>query len=359
MPKLYYAITNHGFGHATRSAAIAATIRQQCPEVDLVMVTTAPDWLLQSYLPEPFTQRSVALDVGVLQADSLTMDKPGTLAQLQQIQAQQQALVAQEAGFIRDQGIALVLADIPPLASAIAAAAGVPCWMISNFGWDFIYRPWADELPGFGAIADWIAELFGKCDRLFRLPFHEPMSAFPQVEDVGLTGGNPRYDLSLLRQTFAIDTPPERTVLLTFGGLGLAQIPYDTLKHFPDWCFLTFDRQAPDLPNLRRITDRRYRPVDVMPLCSRILSKPGYSTFAEACRLGIPLVTLPRQDFAEALYLLAELQAHFPHQILDPAQFFSGTWDFLHTAPTPPQQPHPPATNGNHTIATAVANFLS
>ncbi|MEO1347383.1 MAG: glycosyl transferase [Cyanobacteria bacterium J06635_15] len=352
---LYVSITNHGFGHATRATSVAATVKALCPEIPIVLATTAPHWLLSSYLEGPFIHHSVALDVGVLQRDSLMMDKSATLAKLQQIRQQSSALIQQEQAFLRQHQVGLVLADIPPLATAIAEAAEIPCWMMSNFGWDFIYRPWGGE---FIAVADWIAGCFQRCDRLFRLPFHEDMAAFPEVMDVGLTGGTPRYDLAELRSRFAITTPPERTILLTFGGLGLQKIPYDTLDQFPDWQFISFDKNAPNLSNLRTITARHYRPVDFMPLCSRVVSKPGFSTFSEACRLGIPIVTLTREGFAEADLLLDGIQRYANHQILGVERFFEGDWSFLNEAILPPQQSDRLATNGNQTIARAVVDFL-
>ncbi|MBF2074719.1 MAG: glycosyl transferase [Synechococcales cyanobacterium C42_A2020_086] len=354
-PSLYVAITNHGFGHATRTASVVAEIQRLCPDILIALVTTAPRWLLESYLDGDFIHRHAVLDIGVIQSDSLSMDKAATLDKLQQLRQQEQRLVAGEANFIRQNRMKLVLADIPPMASAIAHAADVPCWMLSNFGWDFIYRPWGGE---FVEIADWIAERFGQCDHLFRLPFHEPMSAFPQVTDVGLTGGSPRYDLVDLRSTFHLTAPRERTILMTFGGLGLEQIPYANLERFPDWQFITFDRNAPNLPNLVNIHDSRYRPVDVMPLCGRVMSKPGYSTFAEACRLEVPIISMTRADFAEAAILLAGMQDHNPHQILQPEEFFQGSWDFLHHPPLPPRTSQPVAKDGNEAIARAVVEYL-
>jgi hypothetical protein len=174
-PILYVAITNHGFGHATRTASVAATIQQLCPDILLIMVTTAPRWLLESYITGDFIHRPRAFDIGVIQADSLTMDKAATLEKLQQIRTQQRSLVAGEVNFIRQNRVGLILADIPPLAAVIGKTAGIPCWMMSNFGWDFIYQAWDDE---FGEIADWIGDCYSQCDRLFRLPFHEPMSSF-------------------------------------------------------------------------------------------------------------------------------------------------------------------------------------
>jgi hypothetical protein len=372
-PIIYAAITNHGFGHATRMAAVLAEIQRRCPSVLLFVVTTAPRWLLESYLPGEFIQRPRTLDVGVIQRDGITMDKAATLAQLQAIKSRQTQIIAGEVNFIHQNRVQLVLADIPPLAATIAHQAQVPGWMISNFGWDFIYRAWGGP---FTEIADWMGDCFSRCDRLFRLPFHEPMAAFPQITDVGLTGGSPRHSPDQLRQAFAIETAPDQTVLLTFGGLGLQQIPYGNLAHFPQWQFITFDAQAPDLPNLCKVTDHAYRPVDFMPLCDRIISKPGYGTFSEACRLGTGIVTITREGFAETPLLLQGIPALVPHRILAPDAFFQGDWQFLREPLIPPHRTAPTSdstidqTNGalaletiggdgNATIAQGVVEYLT
>jgi hypothetical protein len=354
-PILYVAITNHGFGHATRTAAVVAEIQKRCPDILIILVTTAPRWLLESYIPGNFIHRPRAYDVGVLQRDSITMDKPATLEKLKDIKAHQRSLIAGEVNFIRQNRVGLVLADIPPLAAAIAHAADIPCWMMSNFGWDFIYRAWGGDCV---EIADWIAECFSKCDRLFRLPFHESMSAFPNITDVGLTGGKPHYAVEELRTQFNLTAPTERTVLLTFGGLGLDQIPYHNLANFPDCQFITFDQQAPALPNLLKITDRHYRPVDVMPLCDRVVSKPGYGTFSEACRLEIPIVSVTRDDFAESPVLLDGIQNHAHHLILSPDDFFRSDWSFLHQPMQPPRKVERVAKDGNEAIAQAVIDYV-
>jgi len=66
-PILYIAITNHGFGHATRTAAVAATIQKLCPDILLMIVSTAPRWLLESYIQGDFIHRPRGFDVGVVQ----------------------------------------------------------------------------------------------------------------------------------------------------------------------------------------------------------------------------------------------------------------------------------------------------
>lgn len=357
MSVLYVAITNHGFGHATRLAAVVAVIQKLYPSIQIIVATSAPRWLLESYIPGNFVYHPCALDVGVVQSDSLTMDKATTLAQLRQIRAQTSARVAAEADFIRQHQVGLILADIPPLATLVAEAAGIPCWMSSNFGWDFIYRDWGGE---FVEMADWIGDCFSRCDQLFRLPFYESMSRFPVITDVGLTGGTPRYDVQELKDKFGLCVERDRTVLLTFGGLGLDQIPYGNLIHFPDWQFIIFDPKAPDLPNVVKINRNLYphRPVDFMPLCGRIVSKPGYGTFAEACRVGVPIVSVTRDNFAEAAVLIEGIQNYAQHQVLTPDELMQGNWDFLHQAPQSPRQSKLLALDGNEVIAHAVGQYF-
>lgn len=354
-PILYIAITNHGFGHAVRAASVAAEIQRINPEILLILVTTAPRWLLESYIEGDFIHRPRAFDVGVIQSDSLNMDKNATWEKLREIQKNEKSIVAGEVNFIRQNRVSLMLADIPPLAPVIAKAAGIPCWMLSNFGWDFIYADWGGE---FIEIANWIGECFSKCDRLFRLPLHETMSAFPVIEDVGLTGGKPRYSCEEIRAKFKLTAPKEKTILLSFGGLGLQEIPYHNVSQFPDWQFISFDREIPDLPNLIQISDRHYRPVDFMPVCGRVISKPGYSTFAEALRLDIPLVSLTREGFAESPLLLEGIQNYGYHQIIKPSEFFQANWEFLHQPIQPPRLSQQLPKNGTETIAQQVVQYF-
>ncbi|MEB3277736.1 MAG: glycosyl transferase [Lyngbya sp.] len=366
-PTFYIAITNHGFGHAVRAASVAAQIQQLCPDSLLILVTTAPRWLLESYIEGDFILRPRAFDVGVIQPDSLTMDKAATLEKLQEIRKNQNSIIAGEVNFIRQNRVDLVFADIPPLAASIAKIAGIPGYMMGNFGWDFIYRDWGGK---FIEIADWVGDCFSQCDRLFRLPFHEEMSAFPNIIDVGLTGGNPRYDLDTLKEYFKINTAPEKTILLTFGGLSLARIPYENLQYLSDFTFITFDKKAPEVPNLVAVSTQKnqvksstdythIRPVDFMPICGKVVSKPGFSTYSEAMRLNIPIVSLSRDGFAEAQLLLTGLQNYSYHQILSSAEFFESNWEFLKQPLNPPRLSDTLDKTGSETIAKMLINAVT
>ncbi|MEA5511395.1 glycosyl transferase [Crocosphaera sp. UHCC 0190] len=354
-PILYLAATGHGFGHAVRISTVAAAIQKLNPEILLILATTAPRWLLESYIPGDFIYRPRAFDVGVIQSDSFKMDKPATLEKMQEIYKKRNALIAGEVNFIKTNKVNLILADIPPLMAPIAKLAGIPCWMMSNFGWDFIYQAWGEE---FDDIVTWIKDCYQQCDRLFRLPMAEPMNAFNSIIDVGLTGGTPRYSPEELKTNFKLNVAQDKTILLTFGGLGLDQIPYQNLAQFSDWQFITFDRQAPDLPNIIKISEPLLRPVDFMPICGRVISKPGFSTFSETMRLDFPIVSLTRDDFAEAALLLEGIENYADHQIINTETFYQGNWEFLNQSPHPPKIGKILRKDGAEMIAQAVVDFF-
>ena len=328
MPTLYVAITNHGFGHATRTAAVLADLQKRSPDIKLIIATTAPLWLLEEYLEGDFVYHERRFDVGVIQIDSLQTDREATLAAWEKIDEQKSHLIAAEVKFLQEQKVDLIFGDIPPMVVEIAKAARIPCWMAGNFGWDFIYRDWGGQ---YAELADRLSEIYSHCDRLFRLPFAEPMQSFPNIQDVGLTGATPKYAPEYLRQKFNLDSD-RPTALLTFGGLSLEAIPYQNLVKFADWQFITFDRQAPDFPNLVKANadpSDRLRPVDLMVVCDRLVTKPGYGTLAEALRVGIPVVCLTREGFLEAETLIAGVKNYAEHLIISPQEFYEGDWSFL------------------------------
>ena len=89
-----------------------------------------------------------------------------------------------------------------------------------------------------------------------------------------------------------------------------------------------------------------------------MVSKPGYSTFSEACRLEIPVVTVTRDDFAEGPVLVNALKDCSFHQVLKPEAFADGDWEFLKEPPNPPQTAKRYSKTGNEDIAKAIVDFL-
>jgi hypothetical protein len=124
-----------------------------------------------------------------------------------------------------------------------------------------------------------------------------------------------------------LDLPPERErcVLISFGGLGMELDPR-WLALWPEHVFVGVDPRVLEAPN-GRLLPSDLRPLDVMPLAARMLTKPGYSTFCEALAQGVGLHVVRRRGFAEAPMLEAALRAEGWHRLLEEDDFRRGAWE--------------------------------
>ena len=167
----------------------------------------------------PLTVRVVECDVGLIQKDALTIDEAGTADAVRRFLAGWDALVSREARWLRESGARLVLGDIPPLAFAAAADAGVPSIALGNFSWDWIYSHLAARQPTLAEAAAHAARAYARAGLLLRLPFAGDLSAFPRIEDVPLVARAPELEKAEARRRLGLDARP--VVLLSFGGVGM------------------------------------------------------------------------------------------------------------------------------------------
>ncbi|MEJ2364901.1 MAG: hypothetical protein P8017_09530, partial [Deltaproteobacteria bacterium] len=138
--RLAYYITPHGFGHAIRSLEVVTQLLLQAPELEIVIISTLPQFLFKQNLQHSLSVRAKQLDIGLVQQDSLRFDLLATLKGLESLHADQTNLVSEETNFLETSGIQAVICDIPFLPFAAASQAGIPAIGISNFTWDWIYQ---------------------------------------------------------------------------------------------------------------------------------------------------------------------------------------------------------------------------
>ena len=100
----------------------------------------------------------------------------------------------------------------------------------------------------------------------------------------------------------------ERCVLVSFGGLGKSYDPA-LLRRWPEHVLIGPDPALAAEPN-GRVLPEGVRPLDLMPLCSRLITKPGYSSFCEAFSQGLGIHLVRRRGFAEAPILEEIGRAH-------------------------------------------------
>jgi len=321
---IYACISGHGYGHGSRVASVLSAVHRLEPHWRLVLSTPLPRSFLElAFGAVPFEHRPCRWDVGVVQADALGADAEGTLAALAQLEQQLPEQIEAECAWLRAQASpVLVLADVPPAAARLARQLPAPLVWMGNFGWDAIYRPMG---PAFQPWAEQASAAYRQGDALIACPFAMAMPWGLPTTAVGLTPGRPRHDPQQLRRQLGLPSERESTVLVGFGGMGLA-LGAGAFARWPRHHFLVTDPALASGGANLTLIPAGLRPLELLPLCGRILTKPGYSTFCEAMAAGVGVHLVRREGFAEAPVLEAALRRHSAHRLLSREQLQQGDW---------------------------------
>jgi hypothetical protein len=323
-------VSGHGFGHAARVCEVLRVLRARRPDLAVVIRSPLGRWFFDFNLDGPFTHGECRLDVGVVQADSLTVDLEATRRAYAAIDSRAAALVDAELAAVAPLHPALIFADIPALAFDVAARLGVPGVAMTNFSWDWIYTDYAGEVPAFAPLVASLRASYARAALLLRLPMHGDLSAFPVIHDIPLVARRASVDAATVRARLELPRN-RRVVLLSFGGLGLE---LDAAPDIPGVCFVCTGGAAvggAGPAGCRAVTHDemtraglRYQ--DLVAACDAVLTKPGYGIVAECIANATPIVYTSRGRFAEYPYLVAGIEAQLPSAFIDNESLRAGRW---------------------------------
>lgn len=325
MAHVAFYITGHGFGHATRMAAVASDLVERVPGLQLSIVSTTPEWLFRLNIPAPFRLRPRSLDVGVIQTDSLHLDPSATLAAYTRMLEAQPAVLEEEAAILRQDGVNLVVADIPPAAFPVAQRAGVPAVGISNFTWDWIYADYVRALPEYAPVVEAIRDAYGGADLFLRLPFHGSCDAFQRIRDIPMIARRAARSRKEVRTRLGLNGS-HPVVLLSFGGFEVQGINFDRVEALDEYCFLTTQPPPRPLRNVRVVRLGEVRYEDLVAQADAVITKPGYGIVSDCLANQTPVVYTSRGQFAEYPCLVAGLEQFGVAQFIGNQELLSGNW---------------------------------
>ncbi len=325
MAHVAFYITGHGFGHATRMAAVASALAQQRPGVEISLISTAPEWLFRVNLPHDFHLRRRALDVGVIQLDSIRLDPVATLEDYARLLEVQPAAVQEEARSLRRSGVDLVVADIPPAAFLVAQQADVVAIGISNFSWDWIYADYVRALPEHAPILEEIRNAYGRAELFLRLPFHGDCEAFRAIQDIPMIARRARRPREEVRHMLGLDGS-RPVILLSFGGFEIQGIDFDRVESLNEYCFLTTQPTPRPLRNVRVVSLNGILYEDLVAQADAVITKPGYGIVSDCLANRTPVLYTARGQFAEYPALVTGLERFGVAAFIGNDDLLAGNW---------------------------------
>ncbi|TGL18187.1 glycosyl transferase [Leptospira levettii] len=320
--KLYFYISGHGFGHISRSGNIIKRLLNEDFVEEIHLVSTRISFI--DYEHPKLKLRSLKLDVGISQKDSLSIDIESTKEELIQFEKSKSILLKEETKYCKDYKISLILTDSSSFPITIALETGIPSIFIGNFTWDFIYRNYAKSDSYFGNLSDQLEVEYGFVTEALVLPFQCPMPNFLERTNIGLVGRKPTLSKEMARKQFGFRD--EITyILLSFGAYGLEGHRLHT-EFLPKHIQLV----AFGVPGIQKegilVPEVSHYP-DLVAASDFVCTKPGYGILAECYYAKTPILYTDRGDFSEYLYLVGALDLYFQSAYLPLEKIISCEFD--------------------------------
>jgi hypothetical protein len=364
--RLLFYISGHGFGHAARDCEVLNALRLVDRGATVALRTAVPRSFLERSLDAPVEIIDGETDTGVVQPDSLSVDEENTARHAADFYATFAARIAREGEIIRKFGATIVAGDIPPLAFAAAAVAGVPSVAIGNFTWDWIYAayPQFQELApaAIGSIADANAH----ATLALRLPFAGGFASMRRIEDVPLVARRATISREETRRRLQL-RGEQPIVLATFGGhksgFPLERVACDGFTLIAS----DYEVEGPlaSDTNLRVVPAKALRDAgltytDLLAAADVAATKLGYGVVSECLANDVALLYTDRGRFVEQEVFMREMPGVMRSLHIDRHDLRRGQWaNSVHELLGQPRPATKLRVDGAQVVAERLAAFAS
>ncbi len=321
-----YFISPHGFGHASRSAAVMDALIKINPLVHFSIFTTVPSWFFQDSLPGHFTYNSLMTDIGLVQPSPLQEDLKETIRALDKFLPFQPSQIRTLSRKIKKLDCKMIVCDIAPMGIQVAKASGIPCVLIENFTWDWIYQGYIGPGPGLKKHIDYLRDIFNAAD------FHIQTAPACTDGNADLTtmpvSRKIKRSKALIREQLKLPVH-SKAILITMGGISEKFFFLEELLSQRDIHFIipggSDDIKVTD--NLVRLPFHSdfFHP-DLVNAADAVIGKLGYSTLAEVFHAGVPFGYISRPGFPESEPLVQFVQKEMTGLAIKASEFQKGDW---------------------------------
>jgi len=358
-PRLYVAVTPHGFGHLSMTGAVLSCLRARRPDIAVTLETTLPEAIVRARVAAPITLVPETEDFGLAMISSNALDREASAARYRAFHADWDAVVDRAARRMAAHRPDLVLSNVGYIALAAAHRLGIAAVGLGPFTWADIYRAYFVDRPEAPSILEIMDHAYRHARSMMVAEGAMPMTGLPNRRPIGPLGAPGRPNPDGLRRALGME-PDTRLALVTFGGvasgLDLSVWPRDS-----GWRWLVRGGVAanhPDAIDTEALSTWTFQ--DLLASCDAVITKLGYGMSMECGLTQRPTLYMPRSDgWPEEPYLKAWLERHTALRAVAPQRLRGG--DILDDLTAVLSQPHPgpaPKASGAEDAATILLETL-
>lgn len=362
MPKpvrIAYFVTPHGFGHASRAAAVMAAVTDQAPHVTFEILTTCPKEIFSQSLQGSYGYHPMDVDIGVIQTSPLHEDLAATCKALDNWLPLREASIHHCAQQLKKMACVLAVCDISPMGIKAAAKAGIPSLLVENFTWDWIYDRYTPVAPCLVPHSSYLQTIYRQVD--YRIQTHPLCQSHCDALTVAPISRKPRTDRTQTRKKLTIENT-DKMILVTMGGVPDQSNYLASLPTRQGLYFVIPGTDGLPSPNEHIIllpTHGSFFHPDLILAADLIIGKVGYSTIAEIYQSGTPFGYVARPQSPESDPLEKFIKDRLSAQPIAAQAFDHGEWiDQLPQLLTLPR--HQPAKrNGADQVADFICKLIA
>jgi L-arabinokinase len=362
---VFFYISGHGLGHASREIEVINVLASRIPGLDIVVRSSVPRWLFDRAIRAPFSLIEGPCDTGVVQIDSLRLDAEETIRRAVAFYGDLPRIVAEEAALLHAHDAVFVVTDAAPAACAAADAAGVRSVVLTNFTWDWIYEGFPEELTTAPGLLPAIRDAYRHATEAWRMPLYGGFETFDRPIDVPFIARHAAHGGPEVRRSLRL--PPDSPLaLFSFSGYGVRGFDPWRLDCLEHWGVVMTGRTRPEsLPGgvafieEAAIYDAALRYEDLVAAVDVVVTKPGFGLVAECLANDTAMLYTSRGRFAEYDVMVAEMPRFLRCEFVDNASLVAGRWrdglDRLMQRAAPPEHPR---TDGADVVADMICDRI-
>ena len=306
-------VSDHGYGHASRSVALVRSLIQKKKFEITIKNSTAYNFLKTS-LPDIKIDK-IKTDVGPIYDWSLNnVDIPTTFHNYLQFISNEERWILHESEVLKKKKPDLIITDISPMALRLAKKIKCPTISIANFSWIDILDKLSYDKNKMDVIS-WLEESFSFSDLTIKLPLSMNLRGFSNIKESALLSRQKTKTRKKIINSLKLKTLPVSCYLADYNTKIIKNNYNTNVINLSNGNLILNDRE---------IKKEFYEGQNIISISQLVIAKIGYGIISECLKFQRPMILISRGNYPENESLRKEVKKFSIGKIIDVEKSYDG-----------------------------------